>query len=105
MGSRDDGLLRGAGIKAGRSCGPRPPVLNEEICCWMYTINPSGCHLPMVMRVRSGTFAMCMAMAPPEWRECVPVSSGANPSLDVHTHFHSALRKVMMVEELTKRIP
>ena len=25
VGSRDDSLLRGAGTKAGCSCGPRPP--------------------------------------------------------------------------------
>ena len=46
----------------------RDPVLNEEICCWIYTINPSERHLPTAMRVRSGTSAMCMAMAPPERR-------------------------------------
>ena len=44
------------------------PVLNKEICCWMYTMNSSERHLPMAMRVRSGTFAVCMAMAPPEQR-------------------------------------
>ena len=49
----------------------KTPVLNEEIYCWMYTMNPSEPHLPMVMRVRSGAFVMCMAMAPPERRESV----------------------------------
>ena len=83
----------------------RDPMPNEEICCWMYTMNPRERHLLMAMRVRSGTFAMCMAMAPPERRECVPTSSGENPSLDVHTHFHSALRKVMTMEALTERRP
>ena len=68
-------------------------------------MNPSERHLPMAMRVRSGTSAMCMAVAPPEQRECVPTSSGANQSLAAPTRFHSALRKVMMVEELTERIP
>ena len=56
-------------------------VLDEEIYCWMYTINPSKRHLLMTMRVWSGTFAMCMAMALPERRECVQLSSGANPSM------------------------
>ena len=43
----------------------RDPMLNKEICCWIYTMNPSECHCPISMRVRSGTPVMCMAMAPP----------------------------------------
>ena len=70
-------------------------VLNEEIYCWMYTINPSKRHLLMAMRVRSGKFAMCMAMALPERRECVPASSGENPSLAAPTRLQFALRTVM----------
>ena len=80
-------------------------VLNKEICCWMCIMKPSKRHLLMAMRVRSGVFAMCMAMAPPERRECVPTSSGANPSLAAPTILHSALRTVMMMEALTRRIP
>ena len=81
------------------------PVLNEEICCWMYTMNPSERHLPVDMRVRSGTFVMYMTMAPPERRECVPTSSGANPSLAAPTRLHSALRTVMTTEVLTEQRP
>ena len=81
------------------------PVLNEEICCWIYTINPSERHLPMATRVRSGTFMMCMAVAPLERRECVLTSSGENPSLAAPTRLHSALRTVMMMETLTERRP
>ena len=81
------------------------PVLNEEICCWMYTMNPSKRHLLMAMRVRSGTFVMCMAMAPPERRECVPTSYGVNPSLNAPTRLHSALRTVIMMEAMTERRP
>ena len=81
------------------------PVLNEEICCWMYTMNPSERHLLMTMMVRSGMFAMCMAMALPEQRECVPTSSGKNLSLAVPTRFHSALRTAITMEALTKRRP
>ena len=73
------------------------PVLNEEICCWMYIMNPSEGHLLMAMRVWSGTFAMCMAMSPLEWRESVPTSSGDNPSMA------AALRTVMTMEALTKQ--
>ena len=105
VGSADDGLLRSAGTKAGRSYGLRPPVLNEEICCWIYTINPSKHHLLMAMRVQSGTFAMCMAMAPPERRECVPTSSWSNLSLDAPTRLHSTLRRVITMEALTERRP
>ena len=48
------------------------PVLNEEICCWIYNINNSKLHHPMAMRVRSGTPAICMAMEPPfEFTVCV----------------------------------
>ena len=81
------------------------PMLNKEICCWVYTMKPSERHLLMAMRVRSGTFAMCMAMAPPERRECVLTSSGANPSLAAPTCLHSALRTVMTMGALTERIP
>ena len=83
----------------------KTPVLNEEICCWMYTMNPSERHLLMTMRVRSGMFAMCMAMALPEQREWVLTYSGAYPSLAAPTRLHSALRRVMAMEALTKRRP
>ena len=68
-------------------------------------MNPSERHRPMATRVRSGTPAMCMAMAQPEQRECVPMSSGANPSLAAPTCLHSALTTEMMLEALTERIP
>ena len=71
------------------------PVLNEEIYCWMYTINPSKRHLLMAMRVRSGKFAMCMARDLLERRECVSESSGENPSLAAPTRLHFSLRTVM----------
>ena len=83
----------------------RDPMLNEEICCWIYTINLSERHLPMAMRVRSGTSLMCMAMALPKQRESVPTSSGANLNLAAPTHLDSALRRVMTMEALTKRRP
>ena len=81
------------------------PVLNEEICCWMYTIYPSERHHLMAMRVQSGIPEMCIAMAPSERRECVPTSSGANPSLAAPTRLHSSLMTVMMFKALTERIP
>ena len=71
----------------------------------MYTMNHIERHLPMATRVRSGMFVMCMTMAPPERGECVPASSGANPSLAAPTHLHSNLRKVIMMEAMTDRIP
>ena len=83
----------------------KTPILNEEICSWMYTMNPSERHLPIAMRVQSGTFAMCMAMVLTERRECVPTSSGENPSLSMPTRLHSALRTVMTMEALTERRP
>ena len=83
----------------------KTPVLNKEIYCWMYTINPSERHRPMAMRVRSGTPAVYIIMAPPERRECVPTSSGENPSLDVPTRLHSALMTDMIFEALTERRP
>ena len=81
------------------------PVLNKEFCCWMYTTKPRDRHLPMSMRVWSGTFAMCMDMAPPERRECVLASFGANPSLAATTRLDSALRMVMVMEALTEQRP
>ena len=81
------------------------PMLNEEICCWIYTINPSNRHRPMVTRVRSGTFEMCIEMALPERRECVPTSPGENLSLAAPTRLHSALTTEMMFEALTERRP
>ena len=83
----------------------RYPVLNEEICCWIYTIKPSERHLPMAMRIRSVMSGMCMAMAPPERRECVPTSSGANPILAAPTHLHPTLRWVIRMEVLTDQRP
>ena len=81
------------------------PVLNEEICCWRYTINNGKRNHPMAMRVWSGTPAMCMAMAPPEHRKCIPTSSGENPSLAAPTRLHSALMAEMMFEVLTEQRP
>ena len=79
--------------------------MNEEICCWIYTINPSDRHPPMAMRIQSRTLEMCMAMALPERRECTPTSSVANPSLAAPTHLHSALMTVVMLEALTEQSP
>ena len=81
------------------------PVLNEEICCWTYTINPSERHRPMAMRVQSGMLAMCMAMAPPERRECVSTSSGVYLSLAAPTCFHFDLMTAMLLEALIERRP
>ena len=81
------------------------PVLKDNICCWIYTMNPSERHLPMAMRVQSGTFTICMAMALPERRECVSTSSGENMSLATPTRQVSALRTDMMFETLTEKIP
>ena len=67
----------------------------------MRTINPSERHRPMGMSVRSGSPAMCMAVALPELRECVLVSSGVNPTLAVPTLVVSPRRTVMMSEALT----
>ena len=83
----------------------KTPMLDEEICCWMYTMKPSERHLPMATRVRSGMFAVCMAMDMPYQRECVPASSGENPSLFVPTRLHSSLRTMIMMEALAKQIP
>ena len=55
----------------------------------------------MGMSVRSGSPAMCMAVALPELRECVLVSSGVNPTLAVPTLVVSPRRTVMMSEALT----
>ena len=79
------------------------PVINEEMCCWTYTINPSESHRPMVIWVRSGTPVMFMSMAPIERRECVPTSYRVNPSLATPTHLHSALMTEMLFEAMTKQ--
>ena len=81
------------------------PVLNEEICCWIYTINPIKRHSPMAMRVQSGMSAMYVAMSLPESRECIPTSSGANLSLSAPTHLHSALTVAIMLEALIEWRP
>ena len=70
------------------------PMLNEEICCWIYNINPSESQCPMTARVRSGRLEMCMAMALTERRECSPTPSGANMSLAAPARLHSALMAV-----------
>ena len=46
-----------------------------------------------------------MAMTLSERIECVPTSSGANPSLAVPTCLYSALMTVMMLEALAERRP
>ena len=68
-------------------------------------MNPSKCHRPMVMRVRSGTPEICMAVAPPERRECAPMSSRENQSLAAPTQRVSALMTEIMFEVLTERSP
>ena len=80
-------------------------VLNEEICCWVYIMKPSERHPPMAMRVRSGMYAMCVAVALPEQREWVPTSSGVNLGLAAPTRLHSALRTLVMMEALNERRP
>ena len=71
----------------------------------MWTINPSKHHRPMSMRVLFGTPAMCIAMDPPERRECVVTSSGANPSIAVPTCWVSSLVTDMILEVLTEWRP
>ena len=68
-------------------------------------MNPSEHHRLMAMRVQYGTSAMCMAMNPPDQRECVPTSSGEIMSMAVPTRQVSALMTEMMFEALTKRSP
>ena len=48
---------------------------------------------------------MCMDLAPPERRECVPASSGANPSLAAPTWRVSALMIKIIFEALTEQRP
>ena len=59
----------------------------------------------MAMRVRYGTPAVCVAMVPSEQRECVPTSSGANPSLAAPTRWVSALMMAVILEALTEWSP
>ena len=80
-------------------------VLNDEICCWIYTLNPSERHRPKATRVRSETSDMCIAIARLEWREFVPTSSGVNPSLAAPTRMRTALMTAMMLESLTEWRP
>ena len=68
-------------------------------------MNPSERHQQITMRVRSGTPIMCMAMAPPERKEFILTSSGANPSLAAPTQWVSALVTAMILEVLTERSP
>ena len=56
----------------------KTPVLKDEICCWMYTINPSKHHQTMSMRVQSVTPTVYMAMALLERIECITTSSKVN---------------------------
>ena len=67
-------------------------------------MNPSDRHLPMAMSVRSGTLAICMAMAPPEQRDCVLTSSRAKQSLAAPTCRHLALMTAMILDALTERM-
>ena len=83
----------------------KTPTLKDDICCWVYTMNPSECHSPMDIRVRSGTPAMCVTMAPPEQREYVPKSSGENLILAAPNWRVSALMSEIMFEALTELIP
>ena len=59
----------------------------------------------MVMRVPSGTPAMCMAMAPQERIDCVPTSYGVNLSLATPNRQVSALKTEVIFEALTKQNP
>ena len=68
-------------------------------------MNHSERHRHMAMMVQSETSARCMAMAPPERRECVPASYGAKSSLAAPNQMVSARRTAMMSEALTKWSP
>ena len=68
-------------------------------------MNPSERHRLMAMRVQSGTPVVYMAMDPPEHRECIPTSSGANPCLFAPARQVSALMTEIMFEALTERSP
>ena len=65
-------------------------------------MNPIKRHQPMSMRVPSGTPVMCMAVTPPERRDCFPTSFGVNPSMDVPTCWFAALMTEMIFEALTE---
>ena len=57
----------------------------------------------MAMSELYGTPVMCIAMAPPEQRECVLTSSGVNPSLAAPTLVISAWINEMMSKAMTER--
>ena len=59
----------------------------------------------MAMGVWSGTSARSMAMAPPEWIDYVPKSSGVKLSLDAPTRMVLAQRTAMMFKELVEHSP
>ena len=59
----------------------------------------------MAVRVQSGTPTMCIAMAPPDQRECVPTSSEEKPSLVAPTRRHSDMMTAMMMDALTEQRP
>ena len=83
----------------------KTPALKDEICCWIFTINHCKRHWSMNMKVRSGTPVMRMAMAPPERRECVPMSSGENPRVATLNRRVSALMTEIMFQALTEWSP
>ena len=68
-------------------------------------MNPSERHKSMDMRVLSGVHVICMAVDILERRECVPTSSGANPSLAAPTRRVSVLMIEMIFEALVEWCP
>ena len=59
----------------------------------------------MATSVRSGTSEICMAMDPLEWRDCVPASSGENPSLAAPTRMVLSQWTTMISKVPTEQSP
>ena len=59
----------------------------------------------MTMSAQSGNMEMCISMALPERRECVPTYSRANPSMSTPTRQVSDRRTVMMYKALMEQSP
>ena len=50
------------------------PVVKEATCPWRYIRKASDRQRPMILMVCSDIPAKCKVMAPPERKECEPVS-------------------------------
>ena len=73
---------------------------NPSTCFLMYARKALLDHRPIIMMVKVGTRAKCIAIAAPDLIECVPMSSRLKPRVSNPIAFTVTLRAFLMTVEV-----